>query len=160
MTEVPMSLRETTDPAASGGRLRSAFNAAIGGLVRLGAAPRDCCELLVPGRVSGRVTARPVNVLDVGGERYLVAPRGVTQWVRNVRAGGAATLRRGRRREAVLLSEVDDALKPPLLREYLRRWGWQVKGFVDGLSAESSDVELAAAAPRFPVFECRPAHTP
>ena len=139
----------------SGGRLLVASNAAVGGLVRLGAAPRDCHELLVPGRVSGTVSARPVNVLGVDGRRFLLSPRGSTQWVRNVRAGGAVRLRRRRRVQAVTLIELDDAAKPALLRKYLRRWGWQVSAFVDGLTAESSDAELLAAAQRFPMFEIR-----
>lgn len=148
-----MSRHEKAHQTATGGRLLAVSNRTVGALVRLGAAPRGCHELLVPGRVSGAVTARPVNVLDVDGGRFLLSPRGSTQWVRNVRAGGAVRLRRGRREAAVVLVELDDAAKPPLLRDYLRRWGWQVAAFVDGLTADSSDAELLAAAPRFPVFQ-------
>lgn len=135
------------------GRLQVLSNAAVGRLVRLGAAPRDCQELLVAGRTSGRVTARPVNVLRIDDARFLLSPRGRTQWVRNVRAGSAVSLRRGRRTEAVALVEVDDAGKPDLIRDYLRKWGWQVSGLVGGLTADSSDDEILAAAPGLPMFE-------
>ncbi|MBM7366818.1 nitroreductase/quinone reductase family protein [Gordonia hydrophobica] len=136
-----------------GGRLLTLSNAAVGGLARLGAAPRACHELTVPGRVSGRVAARPVNVLDSDGRRFVMSPRGTTQWVQNVRAGGAVTLRHGRHSETVRLVELADDAKPDLLREYLRRWGWQVSAFVNGLTADSSDADFHAAAARFPVFE-------
>ncbi|WP_347956000.1 nitroreductase/quinone reductase family protein [Gordonia aichiensis] len=145
---------------SAGGRLLPVSNAAVGALIRLGAAPRACRELLVRGRRSERLTARPVNVLVVDGRRYLVSPRGSTQWVRNVRAGGEVFLRRGRRVDPVDLIELDDEQKPDLLRAYLDRWGWQVSAFVDGLTASSTDAEFAAAAPRFPVFECAPRHRP
>ncbi|EGD56883.1 hypothetical protein [Gordonia neofelifaecis] len=147
---------DRNDADRPGGRLLTVSNAAVGGLVRLGAAPRGCHELSVSGRTSGRITTRPVNVLEWAGHRYLLSPRGDTQWVRNVRVSGEATLRRGRRTEAVELTELADGVKPELIREYLRRWGWQVKAFVDGLTAESSDAELAGAASRFPVFELVP----
>ncbi|WP_035719253.1 nitroreductase/quinone reductase family protein [Gordonia shandongensis] len=139
-----------------GGRLLALSNTLVGGAARLGMAPRYCHELPVAGRVSGRVTARPVNVLDMDGRSYLVAPRGETQWVHNVRVRPDAELRRARTTERVRLVECDDAVKAPLLREYLRRWRGQVAAFVGDLSADSGDAELRAAAPRFPVFEVVP----
>jgi hypothetical protein len=98
-----------------------------------------------------------VNLLVVDGRRYLVAPRGETQWVRNVRAGGACTLRVGRRTEAVRLEELADLDKPAILRPYLRRWKWEVGQFFDGVDADSTDAELVAVAPNHPVFEVHPA---
>ena len=137
------------------GRVESLAHRAIGGLVRMGAGPSGCHELSVVGRRTGRVHATPVNVLDHAGARFLVSPRGATQWVRNVRVDGDVTLRRGRRREHVRLVEVADARRPELLRAYLERWHGQVSSLVDGLRPESSDAEFAAAAPGFPVFEVR-----
>lgn len=52
-------------------------------------------------------------------------------------------------------TEVRDDDKPEVLRRYLQRWYWQVKGYVAGLTPESSDDELRAAAPSFPVFSLR-----
>ena len=108
--------------------------------------------LTVPGRRTGTPQSVPVNLLTLDGDRYLVAPRGNTQWVRNVRAAGEAQLRVGRRVEQVRLDELPVAERGPVLRVYLRRWGWEVGRFVEGLSKRSTDAELAAAAPGMPVF--------
>jgi deazaflavin-dependent oxidoreductase (nitroreductase family) len=112
--------------------------------------------LSVPGRVSGEVRSTPVNVLTVEGRRYLVAPRGRTQWVLNVRAAGSCTLRVGRRVETVQVRELDDHDKPGVLRPYLRRWKWEVGQFFDGVGPDSTDVELLAIASNHPVFEINP----
>jgi deazaflavin-dependent oxidoreductase (nitroreductase family) len=111
--------------------------------------------LTVAGRTSGTPRSVPVNLMPLGHERYLVAPRGVTQWVRNVRAAEVAELRVGRRVETVRLVEVPVDQRVPVLRVYLDRWGWEVGRFVDGLTARSTDAELAAAAPGLPVFLVR-----
>ncbi|WP_331456338.1 hypothetical protein [Tsukamurella asaccharolytica] len=92
-------------------------------------------------------------MLVVDGAEYLVAARGVTQWVRNLRAAGAGELRHGRTVEAFTATEVTDpAAKVPVLRAYLRKWAWEVGAFFPGLSSGSTDDELAAAAVRYPVF--------
>jgi deazaflavin-dependent oxidoreductase (nitroreductase family) len=111
--------------------------------------------LTVTGRTSGTPRSVPVNLMPLGDERYLVAPRGVTQWVRNVRAAEVAELRVGRRVETVRLVEVPVHQRVPVLRVYLDRWGWEVGRFVEGLTARSTDAELAAAAPGLPVFLVR-----
>jgi deazaflavin-dependent oxidoreductase (nitroreductase family) len=108
--------------------------------------------LTVPGRRTGTPQSVPVNLLHLDGDRFLVAPRGQTQWVRNVRVAGAAELRVGRRVERVRLVEVPAAERIPVLRVYLKRWGWEVGRFVEGLTATSTDAELASAAPGMPVF--------
>jgi deazaflavin-dependent oxidoreductase (nitroreductase family) len=83
--------------------------------------------LAVRGRTSGEWRTVPVNVLDLDGSRYLVAPRGDTQWVRNLRAAGSGELRIKGRVEAFSATEVADADKPPIIEAYLARWGSQVK---------------------------------
>jgi deazaflavin-dependent oxidoreductase (nitroreductase family) len=108
--------------------------------------------LTVRGRKTGNPQSVPVNLLQLDGDRFLVAPRGNTQWVRNVRAAGEAELRVGRRIETVRLVEVPADQRVPVLRVYLKRWGWEVGRFVEGLTAHSTDAELAAAAPGMPVF--------
>ncbi len=108
--------------------------------------------LTVRGRTSGQPRSVPVNLLVLDDDRFLVAPRGNTQWVRNARAAGQAELRVGRRVEQVRLVEVPADERVPVLRVYLQRWGWEVGRFVEGLTAKSNDVELAAAAPGMPVF--------
>ena len=112
--------------------------------------------LSVPGRVSGEIRTTPVNVLTVDDRRYLVAPRGETHWVLNVRAAGGCTLRVGHRVESVELRELDDGDKPAVLRPYLRRWKWEVGQFFDGVGPDSTDAELVVVAPSHPVFEILP----
>ncbi|WP_238423611.1 nitroreductase family deazaflavin-dependent oxidoreductase [Gordonia sp. 'Campus'] len=115
--------------------------------------------LTVVGRRSGNPQRVPVNVLRFDGGEYLVAVRGETHWVRNARAAGTVELRRGRRRVDVALTEVDPARRTPIIREYLRRWGWEVGRFLpEGLDPKSSDAELAARAGLIPVFAVTPAH--
>jgi deazaflavin-dependent oxidoreductase (nitroreductase family) len=136
---------------------RHLANPIVARLTRWGISLWGSRVLSVPGRVSGKIRSTPVNVLTVDDHRYLVAPRGETQWVKNVRAAGDCTLRVGRSVETVRLSEVDDAGKPEILRSYLRRWKWEVGQFFDGVGADSTDAELLAIAPQHPVFEIRPA---
>ena len=110
-------------------------------------------SLEVPGRRSGVVRRVPVNLLVVDGAEYLVAPRGETEWVRNVRAaGGELDLVLGSRREHRRAEELADADKAPLLRAYLRRWKAEVGIFFGGVGPDATDEELLAIAPRHPVF--------
>jgi hypothetical protein len=84
---------------------------------------------------------------------YLVSPRGNSQWVRNVRAdGGRLTLILGGRRDERVGQEIPDVDKPPILREYLRRWKAEVGQFFEGVGPDSSDEDLARIAPKHPVF--------
>lgn len=132
--------------------VRKVFNPAVRRLTLLGISVWGSRELRVRGRKSGQLRATPVNVLTVEGERYLVAPRGVTEWVRNLRAAGGAELRVGRRIEAFVAEELPDAAKPIILREYLRRWKFEAGQFFDNLDHNASEQQLAAIAPGLPVF--------
>ncbi|MEZ0066413.1 deazaflavin-dependent oxidoreductase (nitroreductase family) [Streptacidiphilus sp. MAP12-20] len=113
---------------------------------------RDSRVLAVRGRKSGEWRTTPVNLLTLDGERYLVAPRGHTQWVRNMRSVGGGELRLGRKAEAFTAVELADADKPLILREYLRRWAWEVGYFFGDINADSPAEELERVAPGFPVF--------
>jgi len=135
------------------GFTRKVFNPLVARLTGWGISVWGSRVLEVPGRTTGEVRSTPVNVLTIGDRRYLVAPRGVTQWVRNVRVAGSCDLRVGRRREHVGLVELADADKPEILRAYLRRWKWEVGQFFDGVGPDATDAELLAAAPKHPVFE-------
>jgi len=128
------------------------FNGVVGFFTRLGLPVARSRVLAVRGRSSGQWRTTPVNPLRVAGERYLVAPRGQTQWVRNLRAAGAGELRKGRRAEAFTATEVADADKVPILRAYLKAWAWEVGRFFEGVDASSPDERLAEIAPGFPVF--------
>jgi deazaflavin-dependent oxidoreductase (nitroreductase family) len=133
------------------------LNAAVGRLARLGLAPKGLRQLAVRGRTSGEWKTTPVNLLEHDGRRYLVAPRGLTQWVRNIRVAGGGELRLGRRVEPIAVTELADADKPVVLREYVRAWKSEVKEWFEGIDETSSDAELLAIADGFPVFEVRAA---
>jgi deazaflavin-dependent oxidoreductase (nitroreductase family) len=137
---------------APGWFTRKVFNRGVLALTRAGLSVWGSRILEVRGRKSGEPRRTPVNLLTLGGERYLVAPRGQTQWVRNLRAAGEADLLVGRRREHFHAAEVVDADKEPVLREYLRRWKWEVGQFFGGVGPDSPAAELARIAPDHPVF--------
>ncbi|HEX4215051.1 MAG TPA: nitroreductase family deazaflavin-dependent oxidoreductase [Candidatus Dormibacteraeota bacterium] len=133
------------------------MNGTVSWLVGLGVDIRGSRMLYVRGRKSGEWRSTPVNLLVLDGRRYLVSPRGHSQWVRNLRATGGGELRIGRRVEAFRATELPDDRKPELLRDYLRRWAFEVNAFFDGVGANSPDSELIRIAPRHPVFELSPA---
>lgn len=135
---------------------RNVFNRAVQGLARIGVSVAGSTELRVRGRKSGEWRSTPVNVLNVAGERYLVAPRGTTQWVRNIRVTGGGELRRGRRTEVFRVDELPDAEKVPVLRGYLTAWAWEAAQFF-GVGKAATDEDLAHIAPGFPVFRILPA---
>ena len=104
-------------------------------LLWLGVVP----TLWVRGRKTGRWRNVPVNVLELDGERYLVAPRGETDWVRNLRAAGSGQLQYGRRgTEAFRAVEVPDKEKPRVIEAYLDRWGNQVRSQFEALPDPTS----------------------
>jgi deazaflavin-dependent oxidoreductase (nitroreductase family) len=128
------------------------FNSMVARLTGLGLSVWGSRLLAVRGRKSGEWRTVPVNLLVHDGARYLVAPRGHTQWVRNLRVAGGGELRVGRRVEVFTATELTDDDKPPVLREYLRRWKFEVGVFFDGVDATASDEKLRAIAPGYPVF--------
>lgn len=129
------------------------FNGAVAAVTRLGVSVYGSRILAVRGRTSGEWRTVPVNLLEHEGRRYLVAPRGETQWVRNLRATGTGELRVGRRRETFRAAELVDAEKPAVLRAYLRRWAFEVKVFFEGVGADAPEAELRRIAPGYPVFQ-------
>ncbi len=108
--------------------------------------------LAVRGRKSGQWRTNPVNLLEFEGQRYLVAPRGVTDWVRNIRTSGAGELRLGSRVEPIRVVELPDAEKLEILRAYLRKWSWEVGAFFSGVGATASEADLQRIAPDHPIF--------
>ncbi|RSM78606.1 nitroreductase family deazaflavin-dependent oxidoreductase [Kibdelosporangium aridum] len=131
------------------------FNPIAKFLTGLGISLAGSRILAVRGRKSGEWRTVPVNPLTYNGERYLVAPRGHTQWVRNMRAAGGGELRLGRKVETFEAVEVPDDEKPEILRLYLKKWAWEVGRFFEDVTAESSDERLREIAPGFPVFRLR-----
>lgn len=122
-------------------------------LPKLGISVMGSRLLAVRGRTSGAWRTTMVNpMIDDDGTRYLVAPRGQTQWVRNLRVAGGGELRLGRKVQTFEATELPDTVKVPLLRLYLRKWGWEVGKFFEGVDKNATDEQLAAIAPGFPIF--------
>jgi deazaflavin-dependent oxidoreductase (nitroreductase family) len=128
------------------------FNPAVATLTRAGLSVLGSRVLRVRGRKSGLWRETPVNLLALDGQHYLVAPRGETQWVRNLRESGGGELRVGRRTQAFTAQEVDDDEKAAVLRAYLKRWRWEVGVFFGGVGPTSSEADLRAEARHHPVF--------
>ncbi len=122
---------------------------------KLGISLQGAHMLTVQGRKSGKERTMPVNPLHFEGKRYLVAPRGDTHWVRNLRATGEGELRLGRKRETIRASEVPDEEKAPILRAYLDRWAGVTASHF-GVSKKPTDEEIARVVPRSPVFRIEP----
>ena len=131
------------------------FNRVFGALVGLGIGLAHNYLLEVRGRKSGRLYATPVDVLTHAGKRYLVAPRGYTQWVYNAQAAGHVTLKKGARREELRVRAVADADKPELLKAYLDRFKLTVQRYFP-LPAGSAGDAFVPLASRYPVFELLP----
>ncbi|MYU20940.1 nitroreductase family deazaflavin-dependent oxidoreductase [Streptomyces sp. SID8352] len=128
------------------------FNRLVGWLARRGVSLAGAAELSVRGRRSGQMQRVPVNPHRHADGQYLVSARGHSQWVRNMRAAGGGELRVGRKVRAFTAVELPDEEKLPVVRTYLKRWGWQVNEYFQGVTADSSDEEILAAAPDHPVF--------
>jgi deazaflavin-dependent oxidoreductase (nitroreductase family) len=134
-------------------RMLRLSNAVVAAATRLGISILGSRVLYVRGRKSGEWRSTPVNLLTYEGNRYLVSPRGHTQWVRNMRVAGGGELRVGRRVERFTATELPDEQKPALLRGYLRRWKFEVGMFFDGIGPDASDEKLLEIAPGYPVFQ-------
>jgi deazaflavin-dependent oxidoreductase (nitroreductase family) len=132
------------------------FNRLFGFLVGLGIGPSYMQLLQVRGRKTGRVYSSPVNLLQVGGTLYLVAPRGRTQWVRNAEATGEIVLKRGRARRTYRLRPIPDSEKPETLKWYLDSYKSAVQRYFP-LPAGSPAAAFRDIAPNYPVFELHPA---
>jgi deazaflavin-dependent oxidoreductase (nitroreductase family) len=127
------------------------FNPLITGLNRLGFGIAGSETLSVRGRKSGEMRTTPVNPFEVDGRTYLLAPRGTTQWARNLRVAGEGELRRGRRVRRFKATELPDSEKLPLLRTYMDKWAWEISDFM-GIDADAPDEEVRRVAPNHPAF--------
>jgi len=128
------------------------FNAAVARLTRMGISVYGSRVLAVRGRKSGEWRTTPVNPLTIDGQRYLVSPRGNTQWVRNMRVAGGGELRIGRRAEKFTATELPVEERPAVLRAYLKKWKFEVGMFFQGVGPDAPDDKILAIAPDHPVF--------
>jgi deazaflavin-dependent oxidoreductase (nitroreductase family) len=132
---------------------RNVFNKLVAGLTDLGISVLGSRVLAVRGRKSGEWRTTPVNLLTIDGQRYLVSPRGHSQWVRNLRVSREGELRLGRRSEPFTAQEVSDDDKPAILRAYLTRWKAETGVFFGGVGPDAPDADLRRISPDHPVFK-------
>lgn len=132
--------------------LEALFNRTFGLLVGLGIGPAHTYVLKVRGRKSGRIYSTPVDLLELGGKRFLVAPRGRTQWVRNAESAGQITLKKGRTRQDFRLRPISDADKPEILKAYLDSFRREVQRYFP-VPAGSSGEAFRQLAANYPAFE-------
>ncbi len=130
------------------------FNRVFGFLAGVGIAPSFIYLLEVRGRKSGKIYSTAVNLLELEGKQFLVAPRGRTQWVRNAEAAGEVILKRGARRR-FRLRPLDDSGKPQVLKVYLTNYKSAVQKFFPIAPGAPLD-EFAKIAAGYPVFELIP----
>jgi hypothetical protein len=143
----------TTHYKQPGWFTKHVFNNIVKGLTRLGLSVWGSRIIEVRGRRSGDPHRTAVNLLTLDGTEYLVAPRGITQWVRNLRAAdGQLAVIIGRRRADRIATEITGADAVPVLRSYLKKWKAEVGVFFDGIGPDASDDELLAIVPKHPVF--------
>jgi deazaflavin-dependent oxidoreductase (nitroreductase family) len=128
------------------------INKLFGLLVGLGLGLRHNYLLQVRGRKSGRIYSTPVDVLEQNGKRYLVAPRGYTQWVRNASASGKVSLKKGRRSEEFRIRLVADDEKPEILKSYLDRYRLTVQRYFPVPAGSPTEV-FRPLTREYPVFE-------
>jgi deazaflavin-dependent oxidoreductase (nitroreductase family) len=128
------------------------FNRTFGYLVGLGLGPSHIYLLEVRGRKSGKLYSTPVDLLELQGTRYLVAPRGRTQWVRNAEAAGEITLKKGSTRQKFRLRAIPDANKPKILKAYLDTFKREVQRYFP-VPAGSPTEAFAPVASSYPAFE-------
>jgi deazaflavin-dependent oxidoreductase (nitroreductase family) len=148
MIQMPTPLPEFRQPTP----VEKFFNRAMGWFVSIGFAPSHMRLLEVRGRKSGKLYTTPVDLLELHGKPYLVAPRGRTQWVRNAEAAGQITLKRGSTRQSFRLRPLDDTEKLPILKAYLDTFKTEVQRYFP-IPAGSPPESFQEVAQSYPAFE-------
>jgi deazaflavin-dependent oxidoreductase (nitroreductase family) len=120
-------------------------------LLRVGLKIGSMSLLTVRGRKSGQPRTVPVLLVEHDGHSFLVAPYGVVQWVRNIRAAGTATLTRGRHSKVISVTELPAQEAAPILKQYLIK-ATAARPYFD--ATQNSPLEdFEREAPRHPVFQ-------
>jgi deazaflavin-dependent oxidoreductase (nitroreductase family) len=132
------------------------FNRVLGFLVGIGLGFSHNYLLQVRGRKSGKIYSTPIDLLEIDGKQFLVAPRGRTQWVRNAEAAGEITLKKGSRRKSYRLRPIPDAGKPDILKAYLDAFKREVQTYFP-VPAGSPPQAFAELVQNYPAFELIPA---
>jgi deazaflavin-dependent oxidoreductase (nitroreductase family) len=127
------------------------FNRVFGFIVGLGLGFSHNYLLQVRGRKSGKIYSTPIDLLELNGKKFLVAPRGLTQWVRNAEAAGEVTLKKGASRKQYGLRPLADAEKLKILQAYLDRFRKEVQVYFP-IPAGSPPEAFRELAPSYPAF--------
>ena len=135
--------------------IERAFNKTFGFLVGMGLGFSYNYLLQVRGRKSGKIYSTPIDLLEIDGKRFLVAPRGRAQWVRNAEAAGEVTLKKGSKREKFGLRALSDEEKPAILKAYLDRFKREVQGYFP-VAAGSPVEAFRDLVQDYPAFELIP----
>jgi deazaflavin-dependent oxidoreductase (nitroreductase family) len=131
------------------------FNRIFGLLVGLGLGFSYNYLLQVRGRKSGKIYSTPIDLLELSGKRFLVAPRGYTQWVRNAEAAAEVTLKKGSKRERFGLRALSDQEKPEILKAYLDQFKREVQRYFP-VPAGSPVEAFRELVQSYPAFELIP----
>jgi deazaflavin-dependent oxidoreductase (nitroreductase family) len=138
------------------------FSSVLERLLRAGVPLGFNALVTTRGRTSGQPRTTPIAVIKVGDRRWIWAPWGEVNWVRNLRAAGRATVTVRDRSEEFGATELDatqrveffrDVLAPVARRIPLGYWFIRVVDQVDLNHPEE-------AAERTRVFELRPLPAP
>lgn len=132
-------------------KVTQTFNRFMSWLASLGLMPSDTVTLEVKGRRSGMVRSNVVTWVKQDGERYLVSPRGESEWVRNVRAADGEAVIRHRGRQRVRLEEVPAEERAPIIKAYLAKTAMATRAHF-GVDPKAEIEEFEAIAGRHPVF--------
>jgi deazaflavin-dependent oxidoreductase (nitroreductase family) len=128
------------------------FNRLFGILVGLGLGMKHNYLVQVRGRKSGKLYSTPIDLLELRGKRFLVAPRGRTQWVRNAEAAGEVTLKKGSFRRTYQIRPLAGSDKPEILKAYLDSFKTTVQRYFP-VPAGSPPEAFASVASDYPAFE-------
>jgi len=138
------------------------FNPIARRLLRRGMPMGPNTLLTVRGRTSGLDRTTPVAVVSIDGRRWVLATFGDTNWARNLRAAGTATITVNRRAEPVAAQELSTTEAEAFYRDTLAPFvgsiplglGRWMLGSLLGAAEMLTDPK--AAALKYPVFELRP----
>lgn len=149
ITRMSTSLPAFREPSS----VEKTFNRFFGFLVGLGMGPGYCYLLQVPGRKSGKLYSTPVNLLELNGKKYLVAPRGRRQWVRNAEAANQVTLKRGKNAQTFHLRPLNGPERLEVLKVYLDSFRGAVQRYFPAVQAGSPPQAFGEVAGNYPAFE-------
>ena len=132
-------------------KVTQTFNRFMSWLASLGLMPSDTVTLEVKGRRSGKIRSNVVTWVEQDEKRYLVSPRGESEWVRNVRAADGEAVLRHRGRQRVRLEEMATEERAPIIKAYLAKTAMATRQHF-GVDPKAEIEEFEAIAARHPVF--------